>query len=387
MAAKPAAVTAPLLLLMIARWRSWRLDGPRRRWSVDLAWTGGLYIVAASVALATYRLAHEVELAERFRKPLIARCGEAAVGVFRYLGRLAWPADLTVRYSEADLRTSLGPALLAGVVLVVLTVAAVRWRRRAPLPALGWGWLLVCLVPSIGIVPGGQLPMADRYVYFAAVGLWATLAGLVGQAMASRRNLRAVVLLVGLALVVAAATGARRHLPAWRDSEQFWRQALAVNANSEWAHQKLGVLLDARGRPEEALQHFDAALALRPRGETHFNAGNVCAKLGRAAEAERHYRNALRLDPALTAAALNFGALLANQGRLPEARELLLAANAHQPHVASVQYNLAVIAWLQDDLSAAQTHCRHALELEPSHVGARDLLAKIAARSASGGGS
>jgi tetratricopeptide (TPR) repeat protein len=387
MAAKPAAVMTPLLLLLVARWRFWRPEGPRRRWSADLAWTGGLLVFAAGVAFATYRLAHGVELSERFRRPLLVRAGEAAVGVFRYLRRLAWPEDLAVRYSDAVLRTSVGPALLAGVVLVVLTVAAVRWRRRAALPALGWGWFLVCLLPSLGIVQGGQLPLADRYVYCAGVGLWAALVGLACRATGSRRSLRAVALVVGLALVFAAAAGARRQVAVWRDSEQFWRHELAVNANSELAHRNLGVLLDARGRPDEALPHLDAALAIRPRAETHYNAGNVCAKRGRAAEAEQHFRSALRLDPALTGAALNLGALLVRQSRLPEARDVLLAAEARQPDLAPVQYNLAVIAWLQGDLAGAQARCRRALELDPAHAGARDLLAKIAAGAAPGGGS
>lgn len=390
MAAKPAAVTAPLLLLLVARWRAWRPEGPPRRRSADLAWTGALLVAAAGVAFAAYRLAHGVELAERFRKPLLVRAGEAAVGVFRYLGRLAWPADLAVRYPEADLRTTLGPALLAGAALVVLTVAAVRWRRRAPLPALGWGWFLICLLPAVGLVPGGQLPMADRYAYFAGIGLWAALAGLAGlawRATAARRGLRAACLVAGVALVVAAGAVARRQAAIWREPENFWRHVLAVNADSDLAHQNLGVLLDARGLPEEALGHLDAALAIRPRAETHFNAGNVYAELGRVAEAEEHFRSALRLNPALAEASLNLGTLLARQGRFPEARDLLLEAGARRPDLASVPYNLAVFAWMQGDLAEARGRCRRALELDPAHAGARDLLARIAAREASGGGS
>ncbi len=323
-------------------------------------------------------------------KPLLVRAGEAAVGVFRYLGRLAWPADLAVRYPEADLRTTLGPALLAGAALVVLTVAAVRWRRRAPLPALGWGWFLICLLPAVGLVPGGQLPMADRYAYFAGIGLWAALAGLAGlawRATAARRGLRAACLVAGVALVVAAGAVARRQAAIWREPENFWRHVLAVNADSDLAHQNLGVLLDARGLPEEALGHLDAALAIRPRAETHFNAGNVYAELGRVAEAEEHFRSALRLNPALAEASLNLGTLLARQGRFPEARDLLLEAGARRPDLASVPYNLAVFAWMQGDLAEARGRCRRALELDPAHAGARDLLARIAAREASGGGS
>ncbi len=379
MLAKPAAVIAGPLLLLVVRSRAWKPSAMRRAWKPDLAWAGGLVALAAAVSLAAIKLAPSTDLAARFHKSLPVRCGEAAVGVFRYLRRLAWPADLAVRYRDQDVATTLAPALLAIAALAGLTWAAYRWRRRAPLVALGWGWFLLCLLPSLGIVQGGQLPLADRYAYVAGVGVWLALAGAALQLAAGRRAWRAAALVLGMVACAAATTGSLRQVATWRDDDAFWSHALAVNPDSELAHVNLGLALDAQRKPAEALAHLDAALALVPRGDTHYNAGNACLELGRTAEAERHFRAALQLKPELMEASLNLGALLAQQGRLDDARLVLLAAEERHPDVASLQYNLALIASLQGDAATASDRCRRTLKLDPSHAGARELFARLAA--------
>ncbi len=381
MLAKPAAVVAGPLLLLVVRSLSWRPNAPRRGWKPDLAWTAGLLAIAAAVSLAALKLAPGEDLAARFRKPVAVRAGEALVGVFRYLHRLAWPTHLTVRYPDAAVTTTLVPALLAGAALIALTYAAYRWRRRAPLVALGWGWFLLCLLPSLGLVQGGQLPLADRYAYVAGIGVWLLLAGAALQVAAGRRALQAAALAIGVVACAGATIGSVRQVATWRDDGAFWQHALAVNPDSELAHVNLGLHLDAQHKPAEALPHLEAALALVPRGDTHYDAGNVCVELGRAADAERHFRSALQLKPELVEASLNLGALLAQQGRLDDARLVLLAAEERRPDVASLQYNLALIASLQGDAADAQDRCRRALKLDPAHAGARELLAGISAQT------
>jgi len=87
----------------------------------------------------------------------------------------------------------------------------------------------------------------------------------------------------------------------------------------------------------------------------------------------------LRLDPGRVEASLNLGALLGGQGRLPEAREVLLAAAGRAPVSAPLQYNLAAVAWLQGDVAEARARCARALELDPEHVGARELWSRLQA--------
>jgi tetratricopeptide (TPR) repeat protein len=380
MLAKPAAVVAPVLLALVGRRRAMGGDGvarpaARREWIAVLPW----FLASAGVAVVTWRLARSAEFGAPVTTPLPARLAAATTGVFRYLGKLVWPHDLAVRYPDADLQVAAVWVVLAALALAGLTFAAWRGRRRAPLAAFGWGWFLACLAPSLGVVQGGQLPMGDRYAYAAGSGLFIAVAGLAWNAAAGRWRGRGRWLVLGPALVLVGvgAVAARGQAVLWREPTALWRHALAVTGDNDVAHMNLGVLLEAAGRPEEALKHLEAALAIKPRSETHYNAGNVCGKLGRAADAERHYRQTLRLDPGRAEAALNLGALLGQQGRLPEAREVLLAAAVRRPESASVQYNLAAVAWLQGDFAEARLRCAQTLEREPGHAGARELSARL----------
>lgn len=383
MLAKPAAVVAPALLLLVGWQEGLRARAPRRRLgnasTAELVVLAVLLAVAALVAFATMRLAQGGEMGVAAPVPLLQRLGDAAAGVARYLGRLAWPQHLAVRYPEAGLRLAPVLAAIAGIATIGVTAALLRWRRRLPLAAFGWLWFLACLVPSSGLVQGGQLPMGDRYVYVGAIGLWVAAAGASARLAIARPRARLPLLVLAAALSAALAVGAARQVGTWRGPEPLWRHALAVTRDNEVAHQNLAVVLDAAGRRAEALEHLEAAIRIRPRSEQHFNAGNVNAALGRPGPAEAHYRAALRLNPSLAEASLNLGSLLGGQDRLAEAREVLLAAAARRPELAPLQYNLAVVAWRLGEAGEAAARCRRALELDPGHAGARELFGRLAA--------
>lgn len=380
--AKPAAVIAGPLLLLTARLGSSRAeapsrDGTSRPWRPDAVLAVALVAAAGAVSLVAMRLAPAADLATRFHKPLAERTGEALVGVFRYLGRLAWPADLAVRYPESAVATSAMAAVGAGLGLLALGYLGYRLRRRWPVAVLGCGWFLLCLVPSLGIVQGGQLPLSDRYAYVAAIGLWLALAAAVAGARSRHRAAGIAVIAVAGLLVVAAVPVAARQAATWRDDESFWRHALAVNAASELPHLKLGEFYAGQGRSPAARQAYEAALQLVPRADTHVNAGNACLELGEHAAAEAHFRGALQLTPRMPEASLSLGALLAQRGDLAGAREVLLAAEGAQPGIAALQYNLALVAFLGGDADEARDRCRRALALDAAHVGARELLARL----------
>lgn len=375
--AKPAAVIAGPLLLLAARLGPSREATPARPWRPDAVLAVALAAAAGAVSLVAVRLAPAADLATRFHKPLAERLGEAVVGVFRYLGRLAWPADLAVRYPESAVAASAVAAVGAGLGLLALAYLGWRLRRRWPAAVLGCGWFLLCLAPSLGIVQGGQLPLSDRYAYVAAIGLWLALAAAVAAARERHRVAGIVVTAVAGLLVVAAVPVAARQAATWRDDESFWRHALAVNAASELPHLKLGEFYVSQGRSAAARQAYEAALALVPRADTHVNAGNACLELGDHAAAEAHFRGALRLAPRMPAASLSLGALLAQRGDLAAAREVLLAAEGAQPGLAALQYNLALVAYLGGDAVEARDRCRRALSLDAAHAGARELLARL----------
>jgi len=107
----------------------------------------------------------------------------------------------------------------------------------------------------------------------------------------------------------------------WRDAESLWTRALAVSP-SAIAHRSLGVVLDERGRYDEAIVHFGEALRINPRlAYAQNNWGIVLARQGRWTEAVQHYEEALRIDPRYAEAHLNLAVALQRLGRYAEAQQ------------------------------------------------------------------
>jgi Flp pilus assembly protein TadD len=110
----------------------------------------------------------------------------------------------------------------------------------------------------------------------------------------------------------------------------------------------------AKGRPREALQAFERAVALNPGdARTHGNLGAAWLRLGNQDAAERNLREALRLEPLNVTARSNLGALLLARGDLGGAERELRAALRISPGDTEATYNMACVAAKRGDRDAA----------------------------------
>ena len=256
--AKPTYVSLPLLLLLLDYWP---LERPR---PVRLV-LEKLPLFALSVGSAVVTVfAQSAGGAVVSALPMGDRIANALVSYVRYLGKLAWPAELTVHYpfpGSPGTPAHSSEIVLASLAVLTAITAAVFVSRRRPL-IVGWLWFGITLGPMIGLVQVGTQAMAERYAYLALVGPVMMLvfgAGeLVGRVSARRGALRAAsAVAVGL-LVVACAFRTWTHLPSWRDSEALFRNAVSVTPNHPLVQNNLAWLLathpdPARRRPEEAV--------------------------------------------------------------------------------------------------------------------------------------
>jgi tetratricopeptide (TPR) repeat protein len=96
-----------------------------------------------------------------------------------------------------------------------------------------------------------------------------------------------------------------------------------------------------------------------------FNLGNLEAALGRAAEAERFYRLAIRIDDLFFPAKLNLAVLLSGQGRNAEAEQVLRAAVAAYPNDANTSYMLGLLLVEQGKVDEAVAMLGRATEADP----------------------
>jgi len=142
--------------------------------------------------------------------------------------------------------------------------------------------------------------------------------------------------------------------------------SLLMARPDQWtAHYNVGNYRLARGETRQAVESFEAALALEPRAVAAMvNASIAHARLGEVDKAERLLRHALELAPDDATANLNMGLLKAEQNHSRLAEGFLKKALQADPQLAQAAYNLCVIT-ANDRIGEAVTWCRKAVTLAP----------------------
>ncbi len=169
--AKSMLVTLPCVLLLLDYW-------PLRRafwWRLILEKVPLFLLAAASAAVTMYAQQLGGEANPPGQMPL--RVGNALMAYVAYIGKMFLPINLIPFYPSPYRMDQVYPAgLLAGLLLIAITVLVLALARRAPYLTVGWFWYLGTLVPVIGVVQviGGH-GMADRYTYIPLIGLFIAL--------------------------------------------------------------------------------------------------------------------------------------------------------------------------------------------------------------------
>lgn len=125
---------------------------------------------------------------------------------------------------------------------------------------------------------------------------------------------------------------------------------------------------------EKALQ-IDAELA-----QAHVDLISVYGRLGRAKAAEKHHRDAVRLDPKNAKSYYSYGVLCFSQGSTSEAKRAYVKALEIDPGHAHAHNNLGFILLQDGQIDEAMSHFRRAVEIDPGHAIAQYHLGSILAQ-------
>jgi tetratricopeptide (TPR) repeat protein len=252
--------------------------------------------------------------------PLALRVQNALLSLARYLGKTLWPQDLAVVYPFPWRGVPAWQWAAAALLLLAITAAAVRWRRRCPFVLWGWLWFLVTLAPVIGLVQVGDQALADRYTYIPHVGLLVMAVWGLRELARGRPRLRVALAALAVAALAALPALTQRQVGVWRDGVTLFTHARAATAGNWVAEINLGMYFMNKGEKAKAIERFRETIRVRPnhvRG--HFNLGVALYETGSLEEAVLHYRQALMLDPNFGEAHCNLGVILLMGGRTEEA--------------------------------------------------------------------
>jgi tetratricopeptide (TPR) repeat protein len=306
--------------------------------------------------------------------PLRARVGNALVSYCRYLGKLLWPTDLAVFYPHSG-HWPLATVLLAGLLLVILSVLFFVKRRQCPFLLMGWLWYCGTLVPVIGLVQVGVQAMADRYAYIPSLGML-ILAIWGANDLARHWRYRAIALsAVGLAAVVLCFGATRQQLGYWHDSETLLRHALAVTENNSVVHYYLGNALLDKSQINDAISEYQEAVRLAPGyAEARLHLGVALSEKGQLDEAISQFQEVIRLEPDDLDARYDLGLALYNKGQMDEAIHQYQEVIRLKPDDIEALNNLGIAFAAKRRFDEAIQNYRRAIEINPNYFGALNNL-------------
>lgn len=290
---KPILMTIPALLLLLDIWPLRR----RASWRLIVEKVPLVVLSAAAVLVAVIAKNMNGSLFSLNEFGAAERVSSALVGYVFYLRKALVPTPLAALYPSAG--GVEWTAVLAFLLLVAVTVAAVRMRDRQPVALVGWLWFLGMLFPVIGIVRFGVQPVADRFAYLPMIGLWVAIVWPAWSLVRERtRRMRLGAAIVACSLVVWSAVLAHRQVGLWHDTRTLFEHSIAEFGETARAHEILGG--DAtRGRDyARAILHLRRAIELEPGiAQLHISLALAHQHRGDTDDCRRHIERAVELQP------------------------------------------------------------------------------------------
>jgi protein O-mannosyl-transferase len=379
--AKPMLVTLPCVLLLLDWW-------PLRRFAPGETRANRLLILeklpfflltAGSCVVTMIAQNRGGAVASLEYVPLAARMSNCAASYWRYIGKLFWPADLSVLY-RLNMKLPASEVIPAMAVLVVVSAIALMFWGRRPYVLVGWLWYLGVLIPVIGLVQVGAQSMADRYTYIPSIGIFIIVCW---GARDLTCNLPRGALVVACAVAVVLVASASRtigQVSYWRNSGTLFRHALAIDPDNGIARCCYGCYFRDLGQLEPARVEFQQAIKTTPDyllGYTFLS--GVLEREGRRDEAMTVLRDGLKVRPDYSDARCELARLLLAGKSYPTAETELEEGLKFDPTNPDLHFVLGQTLVARQRPSDAIAQYRAALQSLPDFADALNNLAWLLA--------
>ena len=152
-----------------------------------------------------------------------------------------------------------------------------------------------------------------------------------------------------------------------RDAIEHYQRAIALQPDYAPAYNNLGVARRAAGDLDQAIAAYERAVAMKPDyPDAHYNLANALLDKNKPQEAEEHFRIALQSIPDSAGVRNNLGIALAAAGKGDDAVAAFRAAVAAEPGSAKAHRNLADALSAAGHMAEAFTEFQRAAELDPN---------------------
>jgi protein O-mannosyl-transferase len=367
---KLAAVTLPLILLLLDWWPLGRLAPTGERPATKpalflLAEKIPFFILAIAASVVTFLAVDSAHVVEPMAQlPFRIRFVTAGMSYFHYLAKSCWPSDLAATYPFV---LHWPKWKLIGVALVLggMSIAAVGARKTRPYWLAGWLWFLITLFPVLNLVQAGAQPMADRYMYIPSIGLWMLFCWEAYDLAAPWRSGRAILGGLGAVLLAACCVASAMQLQVWKNEGTLIARIADSNVNA-LGHAEYSTYLLRHSQLAQAQAECEKASAIPPNNPAFpVLLGEILLAEGKYDQAIEKLQLALRLDHNMDNARLELGQAYLANNRVADAAEEFKAVLQNEPRNFVAHHWLARTFLIQGKAAnaAAEYHASLAAQI------------------------
>ena len=363
---KPMVVTLPVVMILLDYWPLKRFESNKNNpwlWQLKEKWP--LFVLSAVLVTIIFYAPGETEtLLKTF--PLSDRLANAPVAFMTYLAKTFWPYGLAILYPfNADI-----PAWqVLGAVLIILamTVFTLLKIRHLPFLFAGWFWFAITIAPVLGIIQislSTPYAMADRYHYLPSIGIAVIIAWGLPHLFAHRNALKKILFSAGIIFIVSMSILTWKQCSRWFNTVTLFSHTLKITENNYVAHNNLGLTLYKAGRINDAILHYNKAIAIKPDYAIAYNnRGNVYSQLKRHSNALEDLNEAIRLRPDLADAYNNRGSVYFRMQDYKKSIKDFNEAIRLKPSFSFAYQNLGLAYLKQDNEDIACINLRQACSM------------------------
>ena len=321
--AKPMLVSLPFILLLLDYWPLGRFHNSKFSILNSVIEKLPLFFLSAVSAIVTLIVQQRTGAVKDIVKfPFSSRIANALVSYADYIGKMFWPANLSIFYPHPGSTVNLSIAILSALLLLAVTAFVIRLARTHRYLLVGWLWYIVTLIPVIGIVQVGNQAMADRYTYIPLTGLFIIIAWGLPDLLAKYSFRKSLIAVAATAVLIAMSVSTYQQLRYWQNSITILEHAAEVTPNNRFAYANLGAVYFQRNMYDEAISYSNKALQIDPCDlMSQLNLGAALCRRGKINEGIVHFEKALQIDPCDVPTHLNLGVALTKQGKIQQAIE------------------------------------------------------------------
>lgn len=329
------------------------------------------FVLSGLVAVSTIVAQRHVgAIVDMGNMPLGGRILMVFRSLVLYLWQVVFPVHLLPLYPYPDdisMHNWQFPAAIA--VVIVLTAACVLKVNNNRLWLAAWIVFIAALFPVLGLLQSGPQPMADRYIYVAAIapffliGLGVTRGY---RSLISQRG-KVVASLVGLFFAALLGWLTVQQTGIWKDNLTLWTRAIDEEPGRlAIAYHNRGLAMTEAGRYDEAIADATHAVTVDPEyHDAYHNRGNALAGKGDYGRAVIDYRKALTLKPTDPVIYSGLGLALAALGQYDDALDAYNRALALRPDFGDVFNNRGLAYVERGNIERGLADFARAGELKP----------------------